>query len=277
MKAAGIRIINSIPGLKVHAKVALVRRYENKEWKDHSFMATGNFNESTGRFYTDHVLFTSNPEFAVELTWLFEYLQSRKQPADYMKIPFRHLLVSQFNMIKRFSELIDREIAHVRAGKQGYVLIKLNNLQEKEMISKLYEASRAGVKVELIVRSICCLAPGVPGQSENITVRRIVDRYLEHARIFVFGNDGQTEYFMGSADWMNRNLHSRIEVVFPVYKDELKKQLQHILDLQLNDNRKAVMLQSDTEKGSCGNVMLNGAGEPAQEGIYRMLAASYEL
>lgn len=277
MKAAGIRIINSIPGLKVHAKVALVRRYENKEWKDHSFMATGNFNESTGRFYTDHVLFTSDPSFAVELTWLFEYLQSRKQPADYMKIPFRHLLVSQFNMIKRFGELIDREIAHVRAGKPGYVLIKLNNLQEKEMISKLYEASRAGVKVELIVRSICCLAPGVPGQSENITVRRIVDRYLEHARIFVFGNDGQPEYFMGSADWMNRNLHSRIEVVFPVYKDELKKQLQQILDLQLNDTRKSVMLKSDTEKGSCENVMLNGVGVPAQEGIYNMLAASYKL
>ena len=277
MKAAGIRIINSIPGLKVHAKVALVRRYENKEWRDHSFMATGNFNESTGRFYTDHVLFTSDPAFAVELTWLFEYLQSRKQPADYMKIPFRHLLVSQFNMIKRFGELIDREIAHVRAGKPGYVLIKLNNLQEKEMISKLYEASRAGVKVELIVRSICCLAPGVPGQSENITVRRIVDRYLEHARIFVFGNDGQTEYFMGSADWMNRNLHSRIEVVFPVYKDELKKQLQQILDLQLNDTRKSVMLKSDTEIRSCENVPLSGVGSSAQEAIYGMLAASYKL
>ena len=147
--------INSIPGLKVHAKVALVKRIEGKDWKNYSFMATGNFNEATGRFYTDHVLFTSNKEFGIELEWLFDYLQSRKQPAEYMKIPFQHLLVSQFNIIKRFEKLIDREIKNAKKGRPAGIIIKLNNLQERAMIEKLYEASRAGVKVHLLIRSIC--------------------------------------------------------------------------------------------------------------------------
>src|SRR4030095_10596991 len=172
-------------------------RYDQKQWTNYSFMATGNFNEATGRFYTDHVFFTTHPEFSLELEMLFDYLQSRKQPSDYMKIPFKHLLVSQFNMVKRFNQLIDREIKNASEGKPARIIIKLNNLQEKEMITRLYEASNAGVKVDLLVRSICCLAPGVPNQSENIKVHRIVDRYLEHARVFAFHNDGQPEYYMG--------------------------------------------------------------------------------
>jgi len=242
MKAAGIKIINSIPGLKVHAKVALVKRIENKEWKNYSFMATGNFNEATGRFYTDHVLFTSNKDFGIELEWLFDYLQSRKQPAEYMKIPFEHLLVSQFNLIKRFDKLIEREIKNAKKGRPAGIIIKLNNLQERAMIERLYEASRAGVKVQLLVRSVCSLAPGVKGQSENITVHRIVDKYLEHARVFVFHNNGEPQYYMGSADWMNRNIYSRIEVVFPIYDAKFGEELNHILQLQLNDNTKGVMV-----------------------------------
>lgn len=271
MKAAGVKIINSIPRLKVHAKVALVKRIENGEAKSYSFMATGNFNESTGRFYTDHVLFTSNPDFGKELDMLFDYLQSRKQPGEYGKIPFKHLLVSQFNMIKRFSQLIDREIDNAKAGKPASIIIKVNNLQEREMIAKLYKASRAGVKVHMIVRSICALAPGVPGQSENITVYRIVDRYLEHARVFVFHNDGDPEYYMGSADWMNRNLHSRIEVCFPVYDKQICKQLEEILNFQLTDNKKAVLLTSDTDTGYANNnrVLSSGmAPQEAQQSIY---------
>jgi polyphosphate kinase len=247
MKAVGIKIINSIPGLKVHAKVALVRRVENKEMKNYSFLATGNFNEATGRFYTDHVFFTASKEFGLDLEWLFDYLQSRKQPAEYMKIPFRHLLVSQFNMVKRFEKLIEQEIKNVKKGRPSGIIIKLNNLQERSMVEKLYEASQAGVKVQLLVRSICCLAPGIQGQSENITVSRTVDRYLEHARVFVFHNNGEPLYFMGSADWMNRNLHSRIEVAFPVYDSVLCEELNHILTLQLNDNKKAVLLNSSLE------------------------------
>ena len=245
MKAAGVKIINSIPGLKVHAKVALVKRWENKAWQNYSFLATGNFNEATGRFYTDHVFFTSMPGFGDELDSLFTYLMSRTEPILYGKISFRHLLVSQFNMIKRFTKLIDREIRNAGKGRPARIIIKLNNLQERTMIEKLYEASRAGVKVDLIVRSICCLAPGVPGQSENIKVHRIVDRYLEHARVFVFHNNGDPEYFMGSADWMNRNLFSRIEVIFPVYDPVLRGEIDDILQFQLHDNSKAVHLGSD--------------------------------
>lgn len=265
MKAAGIKIINSIPGLKVHAKVALVKRWENKQWKNYSFMATGNFNESTGRFYTDHVLFTTQPEFADELEQLFVYLQSRTQPVLYGKISFKHLLVSQFNMIKRFNKLIDREIKNASKGRSARIIIKLNNLQERAMIEKLYEASRAGVQVDLLVRSICSLAPGVTGQSENIKVRRIVDRYLEHARVFVFHNDGEPEYYMGSADWMNRNLHSRIEVVFPIYDKSLQAEIEHILQLQLQDNRKAVLLSNNLENE---RVSSDGLPLAAQQAIY---------
>ena len=271
MKAAGVKIINSIPRLKVHAKVALVKRQEGKELKNYSFLATGNFNEATGRFYTDHVMFSAFPEFGKELDWLFGYLQSRKQPAEFGKIPFKHLLVSQFNLIKRFSQLIDREVEHARAGKPASIIIKVNNLQERAMIAKLYKASRAGVKVHMLVRSICALAPGVPGQSENITVHRIVDRYLEHARVFVFHNNGEPEYYMGSADWMNRNLHSRIEVCFPVYDKAICRELDDILRFQLTDNKKAVLLMSDTVTGAAHNIRVLSAGlEPqaAQQSIY---------
>jgi polyphosphate kinase len=270
MKAAGIKIIYSIPGMKVHAKVALVVRLVEKEWQYFSFMATGNFNESTGRFYTDHVLFTSNPKFSKELEMLFDYLQSRKQPADYGKIPFKHLMVSQFNLIKRFSRLIEREISHAKKGRPAEIIIKLNNLQEKEMITRLYEASNAGVKVHLLVRSICCLAPEIAKQSENIKVHRIVDRYLEHARVFVFHNNGDTEYYMGSADWMNRNIHSRIEVCFPVYDTDHCEQLGHILRLQLSDNTKGVRVTVDNETGKIINRPFpSGYGTvTSQEAIY---------
>jgi len=206
-------------------------------------------------------------EFSEELEMLFTYLQSRKQPAEYGKILFKQLLVSQFNMIKRFNKLINREIENSKQGKPANIIIKLNNLQEREMISRLYDASRAGVKVQLIVRSICCLAPGIKKQSENITISRIVDRYLEHARVFVFHNDGEPEYYMGSADWMNRNLHSRIEVCFPLYDKKLCEEIDHILQLQLNDCRKAVLInnQLENERMSCPNDQQPIA---AQEAIY---------
>jgi polyphosphate kinase len=268
MKAAGVKIIDSIPGLKVHAKMALVKRFEDGQMKNYSLLATGNFNETTGRFYTDHVLLTASNELSDELQQLFFYLQSRLQPEEFGKIHFHHLLVSQFNMVKRFCKLIDREIENAKAGLPAHIIIKLNNLQERGMIEKLYEASHAGVKVQLIVRSICCVAAGVPGQSENITIHRIVDRYLEHARVFMFFNNGQAEFYMGSADWMNRNLHSRIEVVFPVYDEKMKEELSHILQIQLSDNRKAVLFKADYT-----NEKIEAAeGVPviaAQDAIYR--------
>jgi polyphosphate kinase len=166
--------------------------------------------------------------------------------------------------------MIDREIENAKNGIPAQIVIKVNNLQEREMVEKLYEASNAGVKVELIVRSICCVAPGITGQSENITIRRIVDRYLEHARIFLFYNNGSIEVYMGSADWMSRNLHSRIEVVFPIYNEKLKGEIIHILQLQLSDSKKAVFVKSDY---SNENISLPDATSPvaAQEATYEFV------
>ncbi|TWV88681.1 polyphosphate kinase 1 [Chitinophaga pinensis] len=244
MKAAGVKIIYSIPGLKVHAKIALVKRRRGYQWDYAGLMATGNFNESTARFYTDHVLMTAHPGMTQELELLFLYLQAREQPAKYSYLDFNHLLVAQFNMMARFKQLINREIENARAGKPARITIKLNNLQEKEMIASLYAASQEGVEIDLIVRSICCLVPDQP-ESSNIRVRRIVDRYLEHARVFIFHNNGHEEVYMGSADWMNRNLHRRIEVVFPVYDPALQQQLKEIIRLQLADNTNAVRLDEN--------------------------------
>jgi len=266
MKAAGVKIINSIPGLKVHAKIALVKRYEDGNMNNYSLLATGNFNETTGRFYTDHVFFTSKKEFSDDLQQLFIYLQSRLQPEQFGKISFKHLLVTQFNMIKRIRKMIDREIENAKAGLPAQIIFKLNNLQERNMIEKLYEASMAGVKIDLIVRSICCVAPGIEGQSENITIRRIVDRYLEHARIFMFYNNGEPEFYMGSADSMSRNLYSRIEVVFPIYDGKLKKEINDILQLQLNDTKKAVLFRADLSNEKI--LTIGDKSIPAQEAIY---------
>jgi polyphosphate kinase len=271
MKAAGVKIINSIPGLKVHAKIALVNRFEDGNMNRYSLLATGNFNETTGRFYTDHVFFTSKKEFSDDLQQLFIYLQSRLQPEQFGKINFKHLLVTQFNMIKRFRKMIGREIENAKAGLPAHIIIKVNNLQERDMVEELYEASRAGVKVDLIVRSICCVAPGVEGQSENITIRRIVDRYLEHARIFTFYNNGEPEIYMGSADWMSRNLYSRIEVIFPLYDEKLKKQINDILQLQLNDTKKAVLFRADLSNEKI--LTIGDKSIPAQEAIYNYVKA----
>lgn len=268
MKSAGIRIINSLPGLKVHAKVALVKRQEQGTKQFFSLLSTGNFNEVTGRFYTDHVFCTDSVEISSDLQLLFDYLRAHKYVRAGHEIPFRRILVSQFNMISRFDELIAREIKNAKKGKPASILIKVNNLQERGMISRLYDASKAGVKVQLLVRSICSLAAGIPGQSENITVRRLVDRYLEHARIFVFHNGGQPEYFMGSADWMNRNLHSRIEVCFPLVDRTLCAQIGQILQFQLDDNRKAVHFTAQLENQ---RIIINENDAPvvAQEKTYQ--------
>ena len=241
LQAAGVKIIYSIPGLKVHAKVALVKRKtESGEIRNYSFFGTGNLNEQTASIYCDHGLLTCHQDMGEELDDLFKYLTRRKPPKD-----FNNLLVSQFNIIDGFFGRIDREIQHAKNGRKGHIIIKLNNIEEREMIDKLYEASQAGVKIEMIVRSICCLVPGVKGLSENITVRRIVGRYLEHARIIWFHNNGKDELYMGSADWMTRNLRRRIEVNIPIKNKTLKNQIKEIIKLQLSDNTKAVILDQE--------------------------------
>lgn len=238
MKEAGVKLIYSIPGMKVHAKTALVKRRRGYLWDYSGLIATGNFNESTARFYTDHVLFTAHAGITREMELLFLYLQSREQPMAYHFLQFEHLLVAQFNMLTRFTDMIDREIANAQKGLPAKVTVKINNLQEKSMIAKLYEARQAGVEVDLIVRSINCLQTGIP-ESDGIRIVRIVDRYLEHARVFIFHNNGHEEVYMGSADWMNRNLHRRIEVCVPVYDAALRQQLKDIVSLQLADSHQA--------------------------------------
>ncbi|RYY37530.1 MAG: polyphosphate kinase 1 [Sphingobacteriaceae bacterium] len=242
MKEAGVKIIYSITALKVHAKIALVKRRVDDRLRYTGLLATGNFNESTASFYTDHILMTSSPTLTREMELLLIFLTKRQKPSSPDLIPFKELLVSQFNLQQRFLELIEREIEHARKGKPASIIIKMNNLEERVLISKLYEASVAGVKIQLIVRGICCIVPGVEGMSSNITVRRIVDRYLEHGRVFIFNNDGNTEFYMGSSDWMNRNIYRRIEVCFPVYDEQIKKQILAIISLQLQDNVKAVLV-----------------------------------
>ncbi|TDQ11324.1 polyphosphate kinase 1 [Pedobacter metabolipauper] len=237
MKAAGVKIIYSSIDLKVHAKVALVKRLVNEKDEYLGLFATGNLNEITARFYTDQILLTAHQPMLKELESLFGFLSKhKKSPAPEDHIDFKHLLVAQFNLQDRFIGLIDREISNAVKGLPAGITIKLNNLEEQVLISKLYEASQAGVKIQLIVRGICCLIPGVTGLSEHITVTRIVDRYLEHGRIFIFENNEDTEIFLGSADWMNRNIYSRIEVCFPVYDQNLKNMILKLIKLQLKDD-----------------------------------------
>jgi len=234
MKAAGVRIIYSNIHLKVHAKIALVKRKSGASVQSLGLLATGNLNENTARFYTDHVLLTSNSLLLSELEQLFNFLAAGKYTAD-DTLSFRHLLISRFNLQETFLNLIQREIDHATSGKSSGITIKLNNLEEQSLIRKLYTASQAGVRIRLIVRGICCLLPGVAGLSENITVIRIVGRYLEHGRIFAFHNCGNEQVWMGSADWMNRNIYNRIEVCFPVYDNQLRLAILQLLEMQ-HDN-----------------------------------------
>jgi polyphosphate kinase len=238
MTEAGIHIRYSLPGLKVHAKVALVRKETGKKVRFYGFFGTGNLNESTAKIYCDHGLLTSRDDLTQELNQVFQFLQHQKEPK-----PFKELIVSQFGALERFGALIDQEIAQAKAGKKARLLIKVNNLEEPNLIQKLYEAAKAGVEVKVLARSICCMVPGTAG----IEVSRIVDRYLEHARIFYFYSEGEEEVFMGSSDWMNRNLHRRVEVTFPVHERHIKEQILQILNLQFQDNSNRVLLGKSIE------------------------------
>ena len=268
MKAAGIQIIYSNPSLKVHAKIALIRKRAGEDITYLGILSTGNFNETTARFYTDHVLFTAHPEILPEVESVFSFLQQRKKPTSPDVISFKHLLVAQFNLLPKFIGLIEQEIDNSKNGLPSGITIKLNNLEEDSLITKLYEASNAGVKVKLIIRGICRLVPGVAGMSEHITVTRIVDRYLEHGRIFIFDNNGDTKIYLGSADWMYRNIYRRIEVVFPIYNAVIKEEILSLIDLQLRDNVQAVHISETLH-----NATLERTSEPlrSQQEIYNVL------
>lgn len=234
MQNAGIKIIYSIPGLKVHAKVALVRRkgLNGEKVPSYAYISTGNFNEKTAVLYADCGLFTSRKGIVTDVYKLFQVLQGKNIT------PFHTLLVTRFNLIPQLNQLIDNEIALAEKGKEGRIILKMNSLQDPAMIDRLYEASERGVKIDLIVRGICCLIPNQP-YSKNIRITRIVDSFLEHARIWYFGNNGNPKLFLGSPDWMRRNLYRRIEAVTPVLDSDLKKDLTQFLQIQLSDNQKA--------------------------------------
>ena len=235
MEKAGIHIIYSIPGLKVHAKVALVlrRNKEGKQVRSYAYISTGNFNEKTATVYADSGLFTSNEVIVNDLHMLFRVL--RKEVAE---PKFKRLLVARFNLLPELRRRIGYEINMAKAGKEAHIILKMNALQDPAMIDELYKASEAGVKIDLIVRGICCLIPG-QAYSKNICITRIVDSFLEHARIWYFLNGGKPLLFMGSPDWMRRNLYRRIEAVTPVMDEELKQEMIDMLHIQLRDNQKA--------------------------------------
>lgn len=236
MKQAGIRIIYSIPGLKVHAKVAVILRKNTdsgKKRKDIAYLSTGNFNEKTARIYSDMALLTCNPEIVEDINKVFDVLEEKIATPR-----FTHLLVARFNMVPELERMIEREIEYVRQGKKGRIILKMNGLHDTHMIDCLYRASECGVEIDLIVRGICCLVPNQP-YSRNIRITRIVDMFLEHSRVWYFYNDGVEDLYLTSADWMRRNLNRRIETAFPILDASIKWKIIDILHIQLQDNVKA--------------------------------------
>jgi len=234
MQSHGIKLIFGSPSLKVHSKICLIERFENNILKRYGFISTGNFNESTARIYTDLTLFTSNAKILDEISYVFSFFD-----ANYKKYNFKNLLVSPINTENKIKKLIRKEIANSKNGKSAWIKIKLNNLTSYSMIKILYEASRAGVKIQMIVRGICCLVPREIGMSENIEVISIVDKFLEHTRFMIFCNDDDNQVYISSADWMTRNLDNRVEVTCPIYQQELKIELLDIFNIYWKDNVKA--------------------------------------
>jgi polyphosphate kinase len=240
LERSGCHVVYGLVGLKIHAKLVLIVRQEGEGVRRYVHVSTGNYNDSTARFYTDLGLFTADSAIGEDASSLFNEVTGYSAPRTWKQVA-----VAPDGLMKRFIELIRREKEHAQNGKTAYIIAKMNSLSNKEMIDELYAASQAGVKIDLIVRGVCCLRPQVPGLSENITVRSIVDRFLEHARLYYFDNGGQSEVFLSSADWMTRNLTRRIELLTPVLDRSLHHTLIEILRLNLNDNVKARYLQAN--------------------------------
>ncbi len=234
LQEEGIRLIFGVPGLKVHSKICLVEREEGDSIKRYGFVSTGNFNESTAKIYTDYTLFTAHDGILKELDKVFGFFET-----SYKINKYKHLIVSPHYTKNKFIQLIENEIASAIVGKEAYIKIKMNSFTSYRMVDKLYEASRAGVKVQLIIRGICCLIPGVPDMSENIEAISVVDKFLEHPRVFIFGNEGDTKVYISSADWMTRNLDYRVEVGCPIYDEDVKQELIDTFEISWKDNVKA--------------------------------------
>ncbi|WP_027421970.1 RNA degradosome polyphosphate kinase [Lachnobacterium bovis] len=242
LERAGCHVIYGLVGLKTHSKIALVVRREEEGIRRYVHLGTGNYNDSTAKVYTDCGIFTCKESIGEDATAVFNMLSGYSEP-----LSWNELVLAPYWLRNKFLYLIKREINNVKNGLEGHIIAKMNSLCDKEIIKTLYMASAAGVKIDLIVRGICCLKVGIPGVSDNITVRSIVGNFLEHSRIFYFFNGGEEDIFMGSADWMPRNLDRRVEIVFPVIDSELKERVKHILNIELMDNVKAKVLLPNGE------------------------------
>lgn len=241
MQSEGVKLIFGVKGLKVHSKICVIERLEHKKIKRYGFISTGNFNESTAKVYTDVTLLTANSGILKDVSKVFDFLQ-----VNYRVLKYKHLLVSPHYTRKSFYKLIDREIKNAKEDKQAYIRLKMNSLSDLKLIDKLYAASNAGVKIQLIVRGICSLIPGVKGMSENIEVISIVDRFLEHSRIYIFANEGNPDIYISSADFMTRNLDERVEVTCPIYDQEIRRELIDTFNIGWNGNYKTRMITQDS-------------------------------
>lgn len=240
LEQAGCHVIYGLVGLKTHSKIALVVRREEDGIRRYVHLGTGNYNDSTAKLYTDCGIFTCKESIGEDATAVFNMLSGYSEPRSW-----NELMLAPYWLRDKFLYLINRETKHARDGEEARIVAKMNSLCDPGIIAALYEASAAGVKIDLIVRGICCLRVGIEGVSENITVRSIVGNFLEHSRIFYFENNGDSEIYMGSADWMPRNLDRRVEIVFPVLDDELKKKAYHVLEVELADNVKARVMDAE--------------------------------
>ncbi len=237
LQEEGANVINGVPGMKVHSKLAWVKRLEGKKFSNYAYIGTGNFHEGTARVYADDGLLTADPRLADEVARIFDFFKQ-----NYRHYNYKNLVVSPFNMRDVFTKHIEREIKLARQGKKGWMILKMNSLIDPGMIQKLYQAAEAGVKIQLIVRGIFGLKLDQTGLNENIQAISIVDKYLEHSRIFLFGNNGDEKMYISSADWMPRNLNRRIEVACPIYDSNIREELREMLMIQLRDNTKARLL-----------------------------------
>jgi len=242
LEKVGVNVHYSFPGVKVHSKLALVRRIEKGVPQMYTYLSTGNFHEDTAKIYSDFGLFTYDKRIVNEVARVFSFLETVKVPQQ----GFQHLRVGQFNLRTELEKLIAYEVEQAKAGKRAEIILKLNSLQDEEMIEHLYRASQEGVKIQLIIRGICSLVPGKKGVSENISAISIVDRFLEHARVFIFHHGGDELIYLSSADWMVRNLSYRVETAFPIYDERIRNQIKDFITIQLADNVKARIIDVDS-------------------------------
>lgn len=242
MQDEGINMLFGVTGLKVHCKMCVIEREENKKLVRYGFISTGNFNESTAKIYTDFTLMTADSKILKDINKVFDFLE-----VNYIVNRYKHIITSPHYTRTKIFGLIDKEIESAKKGHPAYIKLKMNSISSYKMIDKLYEASRAGVKIQMIVRGLCSLVPGVKGMSENIEIISIIDKFLEHTRLYIFSNQNDPKVYISSADWMTRNIIARVEVSCPIYDEDIKDELQHLFDICWNDNVKARVINENQD------------------------------